>query len=119
MAELRARVSSAFQHPITHPSANMLSFNILIHRAKMWLQLPTSSLTFNSRLFSGATSFSAGVAATMQSCLAHTEALRRLNITLMADTYAGVVTASTGDWDATQASSTGASVANLVAGMTT
>lgn len=90
VAELRAGMSSAFQHSTAYPRANVFSFNFLLGRTKMRLEFPAGSLTLNRHLLSRAASFSACMSSAMQSCLALPEALRRIKAALMTDTHRSV-----------------------------
>ena len=65
MANLRTCVPSAFQHPATYASADMLRFDVLISRAEMRPEFTTRSLALVGPLLSRTTPFSACVSTTV------------------------------------------------------
>lgn len=99
VTELRAGVPSAFQRSTANPRADMLCLDIFVKRSKMRLELLAQSLPLDGLLFTRAASLSTSVSTTMQCCLALAEALRRLDIALVANTHGRVTTASTLNWD--------------------
>ena len=85
----------------------------------MRFEFPSQRLTFNRFLLAGTTPFSACVAATVQSGFALTEALRRLEVTLMANSRERVAATATSDLNSLHAISTRSSVTDLFAWMAT
>ena len=74
-------------------------------------------LTFNRLLFTRAATLRARVSATVQAGFAHTEALRLLDVALVANGHHGVAATATGDFNPTHTRTTRASVADLLAWM--
>ncbi|KGO64752.1 hypothetical protein PITC_073500 [Penicillium italicum] len=119
VAKLRACVPSAFQHPATYASADMLCLDILISRAEMGPEFTTRSLALNGLLLSRTTPFGACMSTTVQSRLAHAWALGRLVLALMTDCQIISTTTVALDVNIAQTSATGPNMAQLLARMAT
>lgn len=119
MAEFGTCVSSAFQRPTTHPSADVFRFDILFGRAKVRSELATRSLTLVRSLLSRAASISARVTTTVEVSLALTRAHGGFINTLVADGRIVGAAALAFDGNLAQTSATGAGVTQFVARMAT
>lgn len=119
VAKLRACVPSAFQHPATYASTDMLCLDVLISRAKMGPEFTTCSLALVRPLLSRTAPFSACMSTTVQSRLAHAWTLGRLILALVTDCQIISTTTVALDVNIAQASATGSNMTQLFASMTT
>lgn len=119
VADLRTRVSSAFQRPTTHSCTDMFRLHIFVARTKVRPQLPSHSLSFKGLLLSRAAPLSTRVSTTVQACFALAETLRFLDSALVANRHHGITTTATRDWNPEHTSTTWAGVTELFTWMST
>lgn len=89
VAEVFAEVVATFERPTTRAGTDMLSLKAVVDRSNMsFLELAAlalDGLSLGSLSLAFATTLVTGVAATVEGSSANSHALRRLDMTLMAD----------------------------------
>lgn len=119
MADLRTRVSSAFQRPTTNSCTDMFCLHVFVARAEVRPQLPPHGLSLKGLLLSGTASLSTRVSTTVQACFALTETLRLLHSTLMTNRNHGITTTATRDRNPKHTSTTWTGVTEFLTWMST
>ena len=121
VTEFLTYVRAAFEQTTTLPSANMFGFKAFIDWPRCGMQRPLlalGTLTFRSLALASAASLIASMTATIQRHSAHTHALGRLGLALVADRLRRCATTSALNDDVLLAIAAGSSMADLLAWMT-
>lgn len=95
VADLRTRVSSAFQRPTTYSCADMFCLHVFVAWAEVRPQLPPHGLSLKGLLLSGTTPLSTRVSTTVQACFALAETLWLLESTLVTNSRHRITTTAT------------------------